>query len=850
MKQKSLLPYVSKPGRYLGGEHNSIKKSWETCGVRCALLFPDLYEIGMSHQGLQILYHIINRHQSALAERGYCPDLDMATKLKENDLPLTSLESDRPLADFDLLGITLPYELCYTNILSILDLSGLELLSCDRDDHDPLIIGGGSCSLNPEPVADFFDAILLGDGEEGIIDIIEQINIAKKTHCSKQELLKHLSHIEGVYVPSFFKIHYTDDDKIDTIKSQVEGYNEILRRILPDLNNIDHLKQPLVPSAETVHDRLGIEIARGCTRGCRFCQAGMIYRPVRERTISQITELAVNGIETSGFDELALLSLSTGDHSCLDKLLCQLMDKFSDDYVSISMPSMRVGTLTQTVMDQIKRVRKTGFTVAPEAGSERLRQFINKGITEEDLLTTCRDAFTLGWKLIKLYFMIGLPTETLEDIDDIVALAKKTKLAGEQAGVGRRQINVSVGTFVPKPHTPFQWEPQITIDESHERINRLKKLLPRKGFKLKWQDPKQSYLEGVFARGDRRLSKLLIKAWENGARFDSWSDHFNLTIWQKSADQCGMNLDNYLRRRDSSETLPWHHLRSRIETDFLKKELENAHKLHYTTDCRNNTCHKCGLCDFKRIKPVIAVKKGTLSNTRSEVANDIDLQQAEITKEDQIDHFKYMVRYEKRGPICYLGHLDILRVVLRTLRRAKITINFSQGFNPKPKVSFSSPLPVGVESLAEFFIMDLPQPLKDLNQTLARLNRELPSGLRVKEIQLHSGKFPQNICISYIVTFPSKLTSDDHKLISHFLDQNEVILTRVKKGATKEINIRPLIDKITFNEPNKLQVTLFNRMDSPSVRVLEAIKKIFPDRQNELMEIKLLKTEWRPLEKE
>lgn len=848
MKQDSILPYVAKPGRYLGCEYNSIHKPWKESAVRCALLFPDLYEIGMSHQGLQILYHIINQHPDALAERGYCPDMDMAKQLQNNNLPLTSLESGHPLAEFDLLGITLPYELCYTNILTILNLSGLELLSRDRDEKSPLIIGGGSCSMNPEPMADFFDAILLGDGEEGFLDIIEQVKAAKEDNCTKKELLLRLSHIDGLYVPSFFTVDYTNDGGIESINPLNDGYGEIHRRVLPDLNRIDHLKTPLVPNAGIVHDRLGIEIARGCTRGCRFCQAGMIYRPVRERTPAQISELAHAAIDNSGFDELALLSLSTGDYSCLDTLMHQLMDNFSDDYVSISMPSMRVGTLTQSLMDQIKRVRKTGFTVAPEAGSERLRQVINKGISEEDLLTTCRDAFSLGWKLIKLYFMIGLPTETMEDIDTIVELVKKAKNAGVQAGVGRKQINVSVGTFVPKPHTPFQWEPQLSMDESHERIGRLKRLLPRKGFNLKWHDPKQSYLEGVFARGDRRLAKLLICAWENGARLDSWSDHFNLTTWQESAEQCGIDLDSYLRRRELSETLPWHHLHSGVEVAFLKKELERAHRRKYTPDCRYHSCQKCGLCDFERIKPIVIDKTTTTEHVPSETTHSSHQCHTPPTSTTQDNHYKYLVSYEKRGRICYLGHLEILQLILRAIRRAKITVNFSQGYNPSPKISFSPPLPVGTESLVEFFIMDLPEPLDNLDQVITRLNRELSSGLTVKEIQLHSGKFPQNVKNTFMVTFPSNLTVVEHNAITRFLDQEEVLIKRVRKGKTKEINIRPLIEQITPLDANCLKWTLISRAGSPSVKVLEAIETIFADRQNELLEIKVVKTGWQPFE--
>ena len=464
MKNTNILPFISKPGRYLGHEYNAVTRSWPETPLHCALIFPDLYEIGMSHQGLQILYHILNGRQDMLAERCYCPDLDVEKLLVGNNLPLTSLESGHALKDFDILGITLPYELCYTNILTILDLAGIPFLAADRDEGFPLILGGGSCSLNPEPVADFFDAILLGDGEEAIIEIAEEVLRAKKAHLPKQRSSSATGRDRRCLCSLFFPtgLRRTRHGSPPSARLE-EGIQDIRRRILPDLDRTDHLKNPLVPHARIVHDRLGIEIARGCTRGCRFCQAGITYRPVRERSSgTDHGSRPLSGIANSGFEELALLSLSTGDYSCLDQLLPELMDTFADGFVSVSMPSMRVGTLTQAVMDQIKRVRKTGFTVAPEAGSERLRRVINKGISEEDLLSTCRNAFSLGWNIMKLYFMIGLPTETREDVEAIVELARKTKQEGDRDGRGRRQINISVGTFVPKPHTPFQWERQLT----------------------------------------------------------------------------------------------------------------------------------------------------------------------------------------------------------------------------------------------------------------------------------------------------------------------------------------------------------------------------------------------------
>ncbi len=842
---RETLPFVTKPGRYLGHEYNAAVKDWEHTAMHCALIFPDLYEIGMSHQGLQILYHILNAHKDLLAERCYCPDQDMETILRSKALPLTSLENNRPLKDFDLLGFTLPYELCYTNILTVLDLAGIPFRQKNRDENTPIILGGGSCSLNPEPVADFFDAILLGDGEEAILEIAECIKNAKANDLSRRNTLEQLAKIAGVYVPSFFTPQYDDNYAITKIKALQTDFPSVKRRILADLSAIDHLRHPLVPNSKIVHDRLGVEIARGCTRGCRFCQAGMIYRPVRERTPEQIFDLACQGIENTGFNELALLSLSTGDYSCLSTSLPQLMNRFAEDAISVSMPSMRVGTLTPELMDEIKRVRKTGFTLAPEAGSERLRRVINKGITEEDLLNTSRDAFGLGWKVMKLYFMIGLPTETDGDIEAIAELAKKTKKIGNQAAPGKQQINVSVGTFVPKPHTPFQWNAQITMEESREKINALKHMLPRKGINLKWHDPEQSFLEGVFSRGDRRLSLLLETAWNKGARLDGWSDYFNLKRWQEAADDCEIDLASYLLAKDLETVLPWKHLQSGIDESFLKDELQKGLGEHYTPDCRYHSCQKCGLCDFKTLKPVVIDRKQTRQeNVISRPAHP----PKEFTNPEKEElHIKYMVSYSRLGDICYLGHLELLQVVFRILRRAKIRTNFSKGFNPSPKVSFGPALPVGTRSMAEYFVMDLPAPLADLEEAKTRFNLQMPPGLTVLDIKLHNGSVPQQVINSYSIILHPALTAEERVKLIQFMESDTFLVKRTRKRKTKEINIRPLIDSLTVLNNGTIEMRVISRASEAGVKLLEAIAAILGKKQEDFLSSEILKTSWQKL---
>lgn len=839
MTDRRILSAINRPGRYLGHEFNSIKKNWENAEATIALIFPDLYEIGMSHQGLQILYHLLNKKDEFLAERCYCPDTDVEKLLRDKAAPLTSLESGRPLKDFDVLGFTLPYELCYTNILTVLNLANIPFYSKDRDDHHPILIAGGACSLNPEPVADFFDAVLLGDGEEALIEIASVIAHGKKKDVPKSEVLNQLADIVGVYIPGHYKVSYNStspDSPVTAITHSSGSQKKVTRRIVASLDDIEHLTTPLVPNAKIVHDRLGIEVARGCTRGCRFCQAGITYRPVRERSTENVLQLAKESIENSGFDELALLSLSTGDYSCLEQVLTPLMDEFADKYVSVAMPSMRVGTLTPTIMEQVKRVRKTGFTLAPEAGSERLRRVINKGITEEDLLKTCEEAFELGWRVIKCYFMIGLPTETEEDIDGIVQLVRKMLATrGKGPGKGKKQINASVGTFVPKPHTPFQWEKQLTIEESTARIRRLSDSLP-KGTNLRYHNPRISYLEGVFSRGDRRLAAFIENAWSNGARLDGWAEHFNLDVWRLAGQNCNLSLDSYLRARDLDEILPWQHLQSGVDIQFLKDELEKGKAEGYTPDCRYHACQKCGLCDFDTIMPIVHNRKGELPLPESKV-NSVEKQQPE-------GHFKYLVHYSRVGNICFLGHLEILQVIFRALQRAGIKTNYSQGFNPSPKVSFGPALPVGTESYGEYFIMDVTAPLESTEKTKEKLNSTLAPGLEITGIELHSGKVPQKMRVSYAIELSTAAGSNQKRLVESFLETSSFSVSKTRKGKTKEIDIRPIINVLSFTDPQNIALELIAESTKPGIKPSEAIASILQLNEDEVQRMKIVKKGW------
>nr|WP_275888427.1 TIGR03960 family B12-binding radical SAM protein [Desulfobulbus alkaliphilus] len=828
-----ILPLVRKPGQYIGGELHASNGHLLDNHLNFCLVFPDLYEIGMSHQGLQILYHILNNMNRVAAHRCYVPDIDMETKLRDSGVPLFSLEGRFGLSAYDVLGITLPHELCYTNILTILDLAGLPFRASRRNERHPLVLGGGPCAFNPEPVADFFDAVVLGDGEEIIVELAELLLQGKDEGWSRAEVLAHLASIAGVYVPGFFTPRY-EQGRLIEIRPLQQGYSSVRKRVLAKLPPPFPGHKPLVPVVKPVHDRLGIEVARGCTRGCRFCQAGMTYRPVRERSLDEVIILAEQGIAAGGFEELALLSLSTGDFSCLGPLMTELMDRFADTCVSVSMPSMRVGTLTPEIMEEVKRVRKSGFTIAPEAGSDRLRQIINKGITEDDLMATCRDAFFLGWNLIKLYFMVGLPTETEKDIEAIVDLAKKIRSQTGQRKGRPVQVNIGVATFIPKPHTPFQWEAQLSLDESKRRIDRLKQLLPRHGFKLKWHDPRQSFLEGVFARGDRRLARLVETAWSNGVRLDSWSEHYSLEQWRRAAAQCDIDLEEYLRRRTTDEVLPWDHLHTGVERTYLEEEYNRALAHIYTPDCRVNGCQGCGLCDFESVQPVVFPRGNALCELSAQARKKI--------RGSQQQGYTCRVRYTRCGDSRFYGHLELLQLVFRALRRAEVPVVFSSGFNPSPRVAFSQALPVGVESLAEFFDVVLARPPASLQELKVRLNHQLPATIRVTEILFPVGKPAQSTLISYEMRGPCFSIQELQVRVAAFLARESFPVERLRKNRRQTLDLRPLVRRLEVGDTEVLLLDLLSHHGQPAANPREILEKVLGLSREEALLVRILKT--------
>ena len=591
-----ILPAVTKPARYTGGEWNSVIKDWDACDVRWALAFPDVYDIGMSNLGLAILYDIVNREPRSLAERVFAPWIDMEQAMRAAGLPLFSLESRKPLARFDLIGFSLPYEQLYTNVLNMLDLAGLPVLASDRDERYPLVIAGGASAYNPEPLADIVDAFVLGEGEEVILELIAAVREAKRAGAmGRSSLLSRLARIGGVYVPRLYQVSYHGDGTVEAVRPTVpEAQFPVRKRITAQLP--PPLVRPVVPFIETVHDRAVIEIQRGCGRGCRFCHAGMVNRPVRERPLAEVLEAVDQILANTGYEEIALLSLSSSDYRQIEALIRELVARHGQERLSISLPSLRIESVSVDLMEQLQGTgRHSSFTFAPEAGTERLRRVINKPIADEELLAVAEEVFGRGWKTIKLYFMIGHPTQDLEDVEGIVRLVQQVRAAGRRLLGRKAQVNVGISTFVPKAHTPFQWLPLASEAEVRAQQETLIDNLRGPGVKLSWNHYPETWLEAVLSRGDRRLGAVVRRAWQLGARFDGWSDQFRPDAWRQAFHEAGLDPAFYATRpRAGDEVLPWDHLDAGVSKRFLWRDYQASLRGETRLDCREQ-CSACGI---------------------------------------------------------------------------------------------------------------------------------------------------------------------------------------------------------------------------------------------------------------
>ncbi len=806
---KELLPYLPKPSHYLGNEINSVHKDKEKVSIRIGLAFPDLYEVGMSYLGQKILYRQVNDQPDFFAERVFAPSVDAARVLKKHGKELCTLESDTPLKDLDILAFSLTHELCYSNILYMLDLAGIPFRSIDRDEKFPLVIAGGGATFNGEPVADFFDLMVLGDGEEQLVHIARITRQARAESQGKEQLLFRLKDLPGVYVPSFFK-----PDSKGQLKGVYDNHAVISKALVRDLNDISFPADQLIPYGKIVHDRFSVEIARGCTRGCRFCQAGCIYRPVRERNVTDIVNIINQGLKQTGLEELSFLSLSTGDFSALERLFMESFTRCQSEQVSISLPSLRVGSVNENLMRLIARIRHTHATLAPEAGTQRLRDVINKGITENELLEHTESLFRLGWNGVKLYFMIGLPTETMEDLEGIRNLCLKVLETGKFAKK-RLQITASISPFVPKTHTPFQWEMQDNLNETRKKLGYLREIFrPHKKLSLKWHTPEMSILEGIFARGGRELSGVVEKAFERGQIFTSWSDHFQLEPWLEVIENAGLNYEEYFRQRDELEHLPWDHLNCGVSKKYLLNEKKRAFKGKITLDCRYGVCRNCGVCDQdESLSGLSGPDKVKIRNILNQEHRDQEDKPEDVVLEQRdlsAKNFHYRIWYEKTGLSIYLSQLELQSLLERAMRRCGWPLSFSRGFRPTPVISFGQALSVGVSSLAEWFNIFTRETMPG-KVMIDGLNENLVSGMKAYRVDSLSlgRKQAQAKYEEFVVDInvPQEELVRLQKTWQEFEHKDEFVVEKQGKKKLTRRDLRSLV-KASAWEGSRLKLTL------------------------------------------
>ncbi len=722
---ETILPLVSKPSRYLGNEFHAIRKEPSSVAVQWLLVMPEVYEIGMSHWGLKILYDILNRRSDTLAERAYCPWIDMEAEMRLREIPFFSLETHRPARDFDLIGFTLQYEMTCTNILTCLDLARIPLWSRERGEDDPLIIGGGPCVSNPEPLAEFFDLFLLGDGEEAVHKITEMVG--RTRGLPRLERLKNFAAMDGIYVPGLYRSRYDDDGRfLGTFPTCEEAPARPRRTFVRDLEATPYPTQPLVPLQEVIQDRLSVEVLRGCTQGCRFCQAGYTYRPLRERSPHRLLEITELGLKSTGWDSVSLVSLSTADYTQLDPLVDALNRRFANEKVSISLPSLRADRFGIEIAERVREVKRSGFTFAPEAGSERLRYAVNKQIRDDELFNAARIAYEQGWRLIKLYMMIGLPTETRQDVEEIASFTKRIREIGREAGPSCK-VNLSIGAFVPKSHTPFQWDRFEDLSLLRQKLSFLRERISNRWTRVKWNDLETSQIEAVFSRGDRRLARVVHRAWESGSRFDGWAEHFSYDRWIQALADCGLSVGLFTRPMDFDEPLPWDHIDLGITKKFLIRERKKTNDLHTTPDCRYGDCAACGIPgmpnDTMRAPELDREAREKMLHRASEGA---------ARRSGAGIVWTVRIRYAKEGAARFLSHLEATKVIDHAFRIVGLPVAHSQGHSPHPKYHFGPPLPVGVASRVELFDVEIETPWR--HDLAEELNRVLPVGLEIVQV--------------------------------------------------------------------------------------------------------------------
>ncbi len=813
-----ILRNVTKPARYIGGEVNQVKKDLREVSTRVGLCYPDTYEIGMSHIGLKILYESLNKREDVAAERVYAPWPDMEAVLRERRRALSTLENGVPLHELHVLGFTLQYELSYTNLVNVLDLGRVPLRAKDRTVDHPVVIGGGPTGFNPEPLAPIMDAVCLGDGEEIMEEVIDAVMASKRARENRLDLWIRLAQIQGVYVPNLYDVHYNEDGTVAAIVPKHGAPSTVRKRTLADLDSAPYFTKDLIPNTEIVHDRYGVEVQRGCMRGCRFCQAGYIYRPERQRKPETIRRLVRSGLEATGSEEYSLLSLSLGDYNCVEPLLLSLMDEHANKRSAISTPSMRLESLTPAIMEQISRVRKSNFTVAPEAGSNRLRAVINKVVDEEVLIEMVGQLFSRGWRTLKMYFMLGLPTETEDDLEAIVDLGHRCRRRALKH-TSRPNLTISVSSFVPKSHTPFQWCPQITLDEIRDKQAFLTRELRRAKLNFRCHEPTSSIMEGVYSRGDRRTAEALLHAHSLGARMDGWQEYHDLQVWDQALVETGLDRDFYnRRRRDITEILPWDHVDCGVAKEWLWDDWMTALAEGEVPDCSEAPCYDCGVCDHQVVhnvvfakdapdaKPKHRAKKAYITKSADQIVPMPTVKRAKApapAEDVQVDltqvfdvslppelRTRFRIRFAKRDLQRLTSHLEVMTAFQRALKRAGVPVLFSKGMRPRMKTSMSPPIPVGSASEAEFFEVEIKKPY-DCDTLAAALDKQLPDGLSVLAIEeVGYGATPITAAMTSMTWAVSPPEDADVSAILEQWEANPTPVISVKhKGRMKEIDL-------------------------------------------------------------